>query len=63
MMYYVIIVMLLHIVCITLITAPFVFFCEITVEFLVFVLSTARTFTVVNVSCYDINFISKYLGC
>lgn len=30
-------------------------------EFLEFVLSTLRTFTVVNVSYYDTNFISKYL--
>lgn len=32
-------------------------------EFLEFVLSTLRTFTVVHASCNGINFISKYLEC
>lgn len=63
MMYYVIIVALLNIVCTTLITVPLIPFCEVIMVFLEFVLSTLRTLTVVNVSYYDMNFISKFLEC
>lgn len=50
MMYYVIIVVLLNIVCVTLIAAPFHLFGEIVMEFLEFAPSPLGTFTVARVS-------------